>query len=161
MNPICNESSTHCQWVSNHWWSNDYELRSGRHVVAVVHVSGSRGVAELRNRRYTFERFRLPAYATIRDADTDALVARLELIPKRGFLAEFDDGQSFRLGWVNWCKREWTWTNESGETVLLSRHAWWPSRIELQIGPDGGAESRWPLLAILEFAVAKLALPWF
>ena len=160
MDPICNEN-TDCCWTSDHWWSNSYELRGGTQVVASMHVNGSSGIAELRNRRYTLKRFRLPPYVTIRDLETDELVARLSLIPKRGFLAEFNDDESFRLGWVNWWKREWAWTSESGKTVLLSKHSWWGRKLDVRVGPDCGAEGKWTLLAVLELAVAKLALPWF
>jgi len=149
------------RWTSDHWWSSNYELRSGDDVVASVKVSGSSGVAEVRSHRYVLKRFRLPSYITICDADTDDLVARLCLIPKRGFLAEFDDGESFRLGWLNWRKCEWAWTNAGGEAVLQSRHSWWRGGIDVQIGLNGGAESKLPLLAVLELAVAKLAVPWF
>ena len=156
-----NHNASDFFWVSDHWWSSNHELRCGSQVVATVHINGSVGIAEVANRRYTLKRFRLPPYITIRDADTDELVARLCLIPKRGFLAEFKDGQCFRLGWTNWRKREWSWTSDASGTVLLSHHPWWGKGIEVRIGPDLGAEEKWPLLAVLELATAKLASPWF
>jgi hypothetical protein len=157
----CNENATDFCWVSDHWWSSNHELRSGSQVVASVHINGSVGIAEVARRRYALKRFRLPPYITIRDAETDELVARLCLIPKHGFLAEFEDGQCFRLGWTNWLKREWSWTSDEGGTVVLSHHPWWGEGIEVRIGPDPGIEPKWPLLAALELATAKLALPWF
>lgn len=151
---------TECRWASEHRWSNHFELRRGTAVVASVDVDGPSGTVKLRNRGYTLQRFRLPPYVTIRDRDTDDLVARLSLIPKGGFLAEFNDGESFRLGWVNWFKREWAWTNERGGTVLLSKRPWWGRDIDVRMGPEPGGECKWALLAVLELAVAKLALPW-
>lgn len=154
------DENTDCRWTSDHWWSDYCELRDDTQIVASLRINGSSGIAELRNRRYTLKRFQLPPYVTIRDLETDELVARLSLIPKRGFLAEFNDGESFRLGWVNLRKREWTWTTDSGETVLLSRHPWWGTNFALRSGPDRAADGKWPFLAVLEFAVAKLAVPW-
>ena len=151
--------STDCLWTSEHWWSNHFELRCGTAVVASVDVNGPSGTAKLRNRGYTLQRFRLPPYVTIRDLETDDLVARLSLIPKGGFLAEFND-ESFRLGWVNWFKREWAWTDESGGTVLVSKRPWWGRNIDIRMGPELGGECRSALLAVLELAVAKLSLLW-
>jgi len=156
-----NDNSSDFCWVSDHWWSSNHELHRGSQVVASVRTNGSVGTANIASRRYTLERFRLPDCITIRDAGTNELVARLCLTPIRGFAAEFEDGQSFRLGWTNWRKREWSWTNDANGTVLLSRHRWWGKGIEVRIGPDRGAEEKWPLLAVLELASAKLALPWF
>ena len=154
------DENTDCRWTSDHWWSNLYELRCGNQVVASVRVKGSSGLAELQSRVYTLKRFRLPPYVTLRNPETDDLVARVSLIPNRGLLAEFNDGESFRLGSVNWFKREWAWTNEGGETVLLSRHTWWGRNVDVRTGPGHGVEGKWALLAVLELAVAKLAFPW-
>jgi len=160
-NKTYNDNASDFCWVSDHWWSSVHELRCGSQVVASVRINGSAGIAEVANRRYMLKRFRLPPYITMRDAETDELVARFSLIPKRGFLAEFEDGQSFRLGWTNWRKREWSWTSDASGTVLLSHHPWWGKGIEVRIGPDLREEEKWPLLAVLELATAKLALPWF
>src|SRR5581483_7482061 len=64
--------------------------------------NGCLGIAEVAHRRYTFKRFRLRLMSPSAIPETDKLVARLCLIPKRGFLAEFEDGQCFRLRWTNW-----------------------------------------------------------
>ena len=154
------ENASDFRWVSRHWWSARYELRCGAQVAALVHINGSTGTAELEHRHCKLQRFHLPPYVTIRDSETDDLIARLSLIPKRGFLAEFEDGQSFRLGWTSWWRREWSWTNDEGGTVLLSRHVVRGAGIKVRLGPDPGAERKWVFLAVLELAMAKLASPW-
>lgn len=148
-------------WSSKHWWSSKIDLTSGGNTITSMRTGGSRGSVEVKNRQYRIERFRLPPFITIRDAETDTLIARLSLTPKRGgFLAEFADGESFRLGWANWWKREWNWTSDAGQLVISSRRAWFRNGIELQIEPGADPET-WPLLAALELAIAKLGIPWF
>jgi hypothetical protein len=161
MDPVCDERAD-CRWTSNHWWSSYDELREETQVVASVRVRGSGGIAVLRNRQYTLKRFRWPPYVTLHDLETAKLVARLSLIPKGGFLAEFNDGESFRLGWINWWRRDWAWTKKNGETALLSRRPrWWGRDIDLWIGPDRGADGKWPFLAVPELAAEKVPLPLF
>ncbi len=129
--------------------------------MAWIRIKGSRGTAGVGGREYNLQRFRLPPYISLRDGATDELIARFGLIPKSGFLAEFDDGESFRFGWINWLRREWNWTDESGQAVLASKRPWRGSTIELRVDPSFCNTRKWPLLAILEIAVAKLAIPWF
>jgi hypothetical protein len=161
MDTNCGDNAD-CRWTSNHWWSSYYELRDSAQVIASVRVRGSGGIAEVLNRQYALKRFRWPPLVTMHDIQTDELVARLSLIPKGGFRAEFKDGDSFRLGWVNWWRREWAWTTEGGETVVLSRRSWWWGRdIDVRIGPDRGAERKWLFLAILELAAEKVPSPLF
>ena len=156
-----NEDASDLCWVSDHWWSSKHELRRGSQVIASLHIQGSAGLAEIATRSYTLKRFRLPPCITLCDAETDELVARLGLVSKRGLLAEFGDGQCFRFGWTIWHKREWSWTTPAGGTVLLSHHPWWGKRLEIRLGPDPGAERKWPLLAVLELAMSELSMPGF
>lgn len=144
------------RWVSDHWWSSDHELWCGSQVVAWVRFKGLVGIADVAGRRYTLQRVGFPPYITMRDAETDELVVRFCLMPKGGLLAEFGDGQCFRLGWINWRGGEWNWTSDAGGTVLRSHYPWWGNGIEFQIGPDRGAEGKWPLLAVLELAGRSL-----
>ena len=95
------------------------------------------------------------------EADRGDLIARLCLIPRRGLLAEFRDGDSFRLGWTNWWKREWNWTNADSERVLSSKHTVWGRAERVRIEPAGFAERKIAALAILEVAAALLQPPWF
>ncbi len=149
------------RWMTGHWWSSHCELRQDDELLAWVRIKGSRGTAGTGGREYKLQRFRLRPYITLRDGATDELVARFALIPKSGFLAEFDDGESFRFGWVNWLRREWNWTDESGHAMLASRRPWLGGIVELRVDPSSGERRKWPLLAILEIGMAKLAIPWF
>lgn len=147
-------------WVSDRRWKPTYVLWVAGDLIATVKTNGSEGLAELRGRKYAIKRFRLPPYLALRDAEADELVARLCLSPPRGgFLAEFDDGQWFRLGWTSWWKREWAWTEQTGGAVMLSKHSRFGGRIDVQIEPYGAAQEKWPILAILELAAARLAQP--
>jgi hypothetical protein len=160
MRQAATENVSDARWVSEHWWSNQIDLVGSGSTIASVLINGSRGTADINSHLYSIKRFRLPPFITIRDVGTDELVARLGLIPKHGFLAEFVDGGSYRLGWVNWWKREWAWTRESGELLLSSQRSWLGNRIEVHIEPEADTET-WPILAVLELAVAKLSIPWF
>ena len=161
MEPSINGPVIHACWESDNWWSRKHVLRSGGQTVASVHAKRSSGIAVLCDNRYTLKCLRFPAYITVRDAETDDLVARFCCIPAHGFLAEFNDGESFRLGWVNWWRREWTWTSDTGGLLLASRHPWLSSRIEMQVEAHGAHQGKWLFLAVLELAYSKLTRPWF
>jgi hypothetical protein len=159
--PEWNSRPPGARWRPRNLWSDHFDLVRGDTVIASVDVNGSRGAAQIGNRQFILGRLRLPAYVTIRDAGTHDLVARLCLFPKRGFCAEFADGESFRLGWVAWWKREWSWTDECGEPVVWSRRSWLGTPLELFLPVSGSTTDKWRLLAVLELAAAKLAVPWF
>ena len=125
--------------------------------IATVHVNGSIGIAWVGDIKYVLQRLSLPPYVTIRDGQSDDLVVRFCLMPaKGGLLAEFDDGESFRFGWTHFWKAEWAWTDDTGATVLLFKR----SRFMKVVFPRRYRD-KWPLLAILELAMAELARPWF
>jgi hypothetical protein len=149
------------QWVSAHWWSGDYELRAGPAIVASLRVRGSSATAETSDGTYRIVRVRLPAYLTMNDEEQGDLIARVCLIPSRGFLAEFSDGESFHLGWLNWWKREWSWTNGRTEPVLRSRHSFWGNATEVSLEPPGFSERKVSLLAILERSISAVSAPFF
>jgi hypothetical protein len=145
------------RWVREHWWSNYHELRRGSELVASLRVTGSSGIAELGDQRYKLKRSRWPAFITLRTEDTDDLRARLSLLPLPP-RAEFDDGESFWFGWVEFWKSEWAWTREDGETVLLFRQGRW---LEPSPGPGACSHQKIILLATLQRAIGALSNPWF
>lgn len=99
---------------------------------------------------------RLPPYLLLRATASDELVARLSLIPNHGLLAEFNDGESFRLGWLNFFKCEWSWTDEHGEALLFSRRAVLGASIDYFLQPPEQS-LKWPMLAVLELAAMKMS----
>jgi hypothetical protein len=151
------------RWVARHWWSRDFHLISAPGVIISAHVKGSRGIATIGDRRYRLQRLRPDPFVsiTIRDERTDELIAKMRLAPERGGLpAELANGDSFRLGWTRWWKRQWAWTDDAGERVLLSQKSWFGRRFDLQVEPAADSDV-WPLLAVLQLAIEELAKPWF
>jgi hypothetical protein len=139
-------------WVRDHWWGSYHELRTGSGVVASIRAKGSSGVAQISSRRYDLVRSAWPADITLSSAGTGEPIARLALLPKP-WRAEFADGDSFSLGWVKFWKREWAWTREDGDIVLLI------TRLGLRHGPGGYSKEKLALLAILQRAIGVLAKP--
>jgi len=129
-----------------------------------MRINGSHGIAEIQDCQYTLQRFRLPPSITLREASTDELVARFCLLPRNGLVAEFNDGESFHLGWVQWWKREWCWTDDIGEPVLCSRYQLFGPPKIVAPNESGGLTSntskKWPLLAVLELAMGELGVPY-
>lgn len=155
-----NPMTCNARWVRQQWWGNEYLLKSDEGVIASVHVRGSRGIAEIRHCEYTLRRFRLPPFITLRDA-ADELIARFELLPRNGLLAEFHDGESYRLGWVRSWKREWNWTDSNGAPVLCSRYRLFgPPEIVVPIKSGCCPSAKWPQLAVLQLSMGELAVPW-
>jgi len=154
--------SVSARWVRNHRWSNHHFLQCGGQTIATVQINGSTGIARLRDNEYVLRRFRMPPCVTIRDAESNDMVARFCLLPAQGgLLAEFEDGESFKFGWVYFWKRVWAWTNDAGEIVLVSKRPRFRGRSELEVVFPEKYGDKWPLLAILELAMAELAMPWF
>jgi hypothetical protein len=149
------------RWVRQRWWGSEYLLASNGNVIASVQIRGSRGIAEIQDCRYTLRRFRLPPFITLRDAAADDLICRFELLPRNGLLADFNNGESFHLGWVRWWKREWNWTDNNRQPVLRSRYRLFrPPEFFVPAQSGGYPSAKWPQLAVLELAMGELGVPW-
>lgn len=122
--------------------------------MASLRVTAFSGIAELGYQRYKLKRSRWPPFITLRTEGTDDLRARLFLLPLPP-RADFDDGESFWFGWVNFWKSEWAWTRESGETVLLI------NRFGIRLGQDSCPDEKIVLLLLLQRATGALSNPWF
>lgn len=152
-------SAGELRWIADRWWRRRWELRQDGQVVAWLQQTGEGcGIAGVGDRRYTVSKVRVPFFITLHDAMDDELIARLALSPDKGLLAEFRDGDSFRLGWVGWLRAEWEWTDEAGRTVLKSRYSWFRSTSVVRVDPDYTWLRKWPLLAILEASSSKLRI---